>query len=253
MDLPVNTFKRAILAGKRQVGLWCALGSPVTTELCAVAGFDWILIDGEHGANDVLSILPQLQAAAAYSSHAIVRPPTGDSVTIKRYLDIGAQTLLIPMVDTPEQAQALVDATRYAPNGIRGMATMTRAARWARVPNYIGRAREEICLIPQIETATAMDNIGKIAAIDGIDAVFIGPTDLSASMGYPGQASHPEVVAAVEKGIRTILDAGKPAGIFTSEEMAVHYMDKGCTFAAVGADVLLLAKAVDALRSRFPA
>lgn len=252
MDLPLNTFKRAILAGQPQLGLWVALATANCAELCAAAGFDWLLLDAEHGLNDVLTISSQLQAVAPYQTHAIVRPPHSDAALIKRYLDVGAQTLLIPMVDTAEQASALVAATRFAPLGMRGIATMTRAARWTRVPDYLKRAHEEICLIPQIETVKGLENLESIAAVAGVDALFIGPADLSASMGYIGQAGHPDVVAEVERAIARIRAAGKPAGILTvDEKLARRYLELGCAFVAVGVDAILLAKAVDALHARF--
>jgi 4-hydroxy-2-oxoheptanedioate aldolase len=252
MELPVNRFKRAILAGRAQIGLWVALGNTYCAELAAAAGFDWLLVDAEHGPNDVLTVLGQLQAIAPYPSQAVVRPPAGDPVLIKRYLDIGAQSLLIPMVDSAEHARELVASTRYAPQGFRGMATMTRAARWTRVSDYIERAHEEICLIPQIETVKGLENLEAIATTDGVDAVFVGPADLSASMGYAGQASHPAVVAEVERAIRRIQAAGKPAGILSQDEtVARQYLAMGCRFVAVGVDAVIFAKTLDALRHRF--
>lgn len=252
MELPVNPFKRALAAGRKQVGLWVALGHPVCAELAAAGGFDWLLIDGEHGVNDVASIMSQLQAVAPYRSHAMVRVPVGDAVTLKRHLDIGAQSLLVPMVDTPQQAHELVEATRYAPAGVRGIATMTRAARWSRVPDYLARAREEIMLIPQIETVKGFDNVDGIAGTDGVDAVFIGPADLAASMGYPGKAGHPEVLGAIDHAFARIKSAGKPAGILTVDEtQARKYLQQGFDFVAVGVDVIMLSRAIDALRERF--
>ncbi|REE07414.1 2,4-dihydroxyhept-2-enedioate aldolase [Paraburkholderia sp. BL27I4N3] len=253
MDLPVNHFKRAILARESQIGIWVALGNPYSTELVAASGFDWLLLDGEHGPNDTLLIGAQLQAAAPYCSHSVARPPSGDDVTIKRYLDLGAQTLLIPMVETAEQARSIVAATRYAPDGVRGIATMTRAARWTRIPDYLKRAHEQLCVIPQIESVRGLENLEEIAAVPGVDALFIGPADLSASMGYIGGAGHPDVLAEVERAIARIVAAGKPAGILTVDEtLAQRYLDLGCSFVAVGVDTIILAKAVDALRARFP-
>ena len=252
MELPINRFKRAILAGEFQLGFWVALANSACAELSAASGYDWLVLDAEHGPNDVLTIMGQLQAVAPYHSHAVVRLPEGNAALIKRYLDVGAQTLLIPMVDTDEQARALVDATRYAPAGMRGMATMTRAARWSRVRNYVQRAREEICLIPQIETVEALENIDAIATTDGVDAVFIGPVDLSASMGHVGQPGHPEVLAAIEKALNRIRAAGKPAGTLSVDEtLAKRFISMGFTFVAVGVDAVLLSKAVDTLRARF--
>jgi 4-hydroxy-2-oxoheptanedioate aldolase len=252
VTLPVNHFKRAIQAGKPQIGLWVVLANAACAELSAAAGFDWLVIDAEHGPIDVPDVLSQLQAVAGHATHAVVRLPVGDSTLVKRYLDIGAQTLLVPMVDTAEQARMLVAASRYAPAGFRGIATMTRAARWSRVSDYLARARDEICLIPQIESVAALENLDAIAAIDGVDAVFIGPADLAASMGHIGQAGHPEVAAAVEGAIARIRAAGKPAGILTLDEsLARRYLQLGCAFVAVGVDSILLTRAVDALRARF--
>jgi len=252
MELPRNRFKQALRAGTAQVGLWSGLGTANSAELCAAAGFDWLLLDAEHGFNDVLGIQPQLQAVAPYATSAVVRPPAGDPALIKRYLDLGAQSLLVPMIDTPEQARALAAAACYAPAGIRGMATMTRAARWGRVRDYIQRAREEICVIAQIESVTGLANLDAIAAVEGIDALFIGPADLAASKGHPGQPGHPEVAAAIEHAIRRARELGKPVGILTLDEaQAKHYFELGCSFVAVGIDVVILARAVDALRARF--
>lgn len=252
MQLITNPFKSAINSDTTQFGIWSAFGNANCAEQVAAADFDWMVLDAEHGPNDVLTIMAQLQAVAPYRTKPVVRIPYGDTTLIKRYLDIGAQNLLVPMVDTAEHAQELVNSTRYAPNGFRGMATMTRAARWSRVPTYLKDARNEICLITQIETVTALENIDAIAAVDGIDAVFVGPVDLSASMGYPGQASHPEVVSAVKKAIKSIRSAGKPAGILCMDEALVQpYIEAGCNFIAVGADVVMLTRAVDSLRNKY--
>ncbi len=250
MDLPVNRFKRRLK--DVQIGLWLVLGEASSTELCAASGYDWLLIDGEHGPNDLRTILAQLRAIAAYPASPIVRAAQGDTVEIKRLLDIGVQTLLIPMVESAEQARAIVAATRYAPDGIRGLATLTRAGRWTRVRDYAERAHEEICVVVQIETAKGLANIEAIAAVEGIDALFIGPNDLAASLGYRGQLSHPKVTDAVENAIARILTAGKPVGIFTLDEpSARHYLSLGCTFVSVGSDATLLANSADALRRRF--
>jgi 4-hydroxy-2-oxoheptanedioate aldolase len=252
MDMPVNHFKRAIMTGKRQIGMWVALADANCAELVAASGFDWLLIDAEHGPNDVRSVMAQLQAVAPYRSQAVVRPPSGDPVLIKRYLDIGAQSLLIPMVESAEQARELVAATRYAPAGFRGVATLTRAARWTRVTNYLQLARDEICLIPQIESVKALDQIEAIAATDGVDAVFIGPADLAATMGYIGQAGHPKVVAEVAHAIGRVRAAGKPVGTLSVDEtLARHYLQLGCTFVAVGVDATIFASAIDQVRERF--
>ena len=252
MDLPVNRFKRRLKSGEVQIGLWLALGDASSAELCAAADYDWLLIDGEHGPNDVRSILAQLRAIAPYRASPIVRAAAGSAVEIKQLLDIGAQTLLVPMVQTAEQARELVAATRYAPEGIRGIATITRAARWTRVADYLSRAHEEICLVAQIETAMGLEQLDAIAATPGVDALFIGPNDLAASLGYLGQPEHPDVTAAVEGAIARIRAASKPVGIFTLDEaVAKRFLSLGCTFVSVGCDATLLAASADGLRKRF--
>lgn len=252
LSVPENPFKRKLLARTRQIGLWAALGSSICTELCAAADFDWLLIDAEHGVNDVATVLAQLQAAAAYRTQAVVRLPSDEAALIKRYLDIGAQTLMIPMVESGAEAQMLADAVAYAPVGIRGLATMTRAARWSRMPDYVATAREHICMIAQIESVAGIENLDAIAAVDGIDSLFVGPADLAASMGYPGQAGHPAVVAEIWRSLERITAANKPAGIFTVDEaLARECLSRGYAYAAVGADAILLSRAVDDLRARF--
>lgn len=250
MELPVNLFKRRLKAGEKQIGLWLALGEAGAAELCAASGYDWLLIDGEHGPNTVQTILAQLRAVAAYPVSPIVRAASGSAVEIKQLLDIGAQSLLIPMVETVAQARDLWAAMRYAPEGRRGLATLTRAARWTRVPDYLHHAHEELCLVAQIETRAGLENLEAIAAVPGIDALFIGPNDLAASLGFRG---HPEdIEGVVEKAIARILAAGKPAGIFTLDEAsAKRYLSLGCSFVSVGSDATLLAAAVDTLRNRF--
>src|SRR5947208_814030 len=190
MDLPQNGFKRALVSGRPQIGLWSSLSSNYSVEVIAGAGFDWILLDTEHSPSDLESVLTQLQAAAAYPTHPVVRVPWNDMVTIKRVLDVGAQSLLIPYVSTAEEAKAAVSHTRYPPAGVRGVAGTTRATRFGRVKDYAKRAQEEICVLVQVETEEAMKNIESICAVDGVDGVFIGPADLHASMGYPGETSN---------------------------------------------------------------
>lgn len=176
MDLPVNHFKHAIAQGTAQYGLWAAFADAYVTEALAGAGFDWLLVDNEHAPNDLRSTLAQLQAVAPYHSHPVVRPVRSDAALIKQLLDIGVQTLLLPMIDTPEQAAEAVAATRYPPQGIRGVgAGLARASRWNRVPNYLGRAAEELCVLVQAETVVAMDNLAAIAAVEGVDGVFLAP------------------------------------------------------------------------------
>ncbi|HEX7006833.1 MAG TPA: 4-hydroxy-2-oxoheptanedioate aldolase [Alphaproteobacteria bacterium] len=253
MDLPINGFKRALGGGRPQFGLWLSLADPYCAELCAGAGFDWLLIDAEHSPNDLRSILAQLQAVAPYPVHPIVRPPFGDTVTIKRLLDIGVQTLLIPMVETAEQAAALVAAMRYPPNGVRGVGSLSaRASRFNRVPNYLQKAEAELCLIVQVESKRALDNIEEIAATPGVDAVFVGPSDLSAALGHLGNPNHPEVHAAIEDAVKRIRAAGRAAGIMTPDEtMARRALAYGCNFVAVGADAAILARGTEALAKKF--
>jgi 4-hydroxy-2-oxoheptanedioate aldolase len=252
MDLPRNTFKHAIAKGELQIGLWCSLCSPITAEIVSHSGFDWLLLDTEHSPNEVPDVLAQLQAVQAGTASAIVRPAWNDIVLIKRFLDIGAQTLLIPFVQTPEEARRAVEATRYPPGGIRGITGSGRASRYGRVKDYLKNASQEICLLVQVETKSALDRIEDIAAVDGIDGVFIGPNDLSASFGQIGNWGHPDVQKALEDAVRRLKKIGKPAGILTpNEEEAKRFIDWGYTFVAVGADLGLLARHADALAKRF--
>jgi len=270
MPAPTNTFKQALRAGRAQIGLWAALASAYSTELIAGVGYDWLLIDGEHAPNDVRSTLAQLQAVASAQqgfgdarSHPVVRVPvgTGDVGTalIKQYLDIGAQTLLVPMVDTPEQAAQLVRAMRYPQDdgqgGIRGMgAGLARASQWMRYPGYLKEANAQVCLLVQAETREALDNLDAIVATEGVDGVFIGPADLSAALGHVGNPAHPEVQAAIEDSIRRINRAGKAAGILSPDEaLARRYLELGATFVAVGLDTNLLVRATSALAAKFKA
>lgn len=254
MELPRNPFKAALRAGRSQIGLWSSLPGAYVAELLAGAGYDWLLLDTEHSPGDPLTVLPQLQAVAPYATAAVVRPATNDPVLIKRFLDIGAQTLLVPYVQTPEEAAAAVAATRYPPAGIRGVSALTRATRFGRVAGYATRAEEELCLLIQIETGDALDRLEEIAAVDGVDGLFIGPADLAASLGYPGAAAHPEVVATVEDGIARIVAAGKPAGILTPDVAFAHRcITLGTTFTAIGVDAGLLARQSEALLAGFRA
>ncbi len=242
MNAIVNDFKRALAAGKPQIGLWTALADPYVAEVLACAGFDWLLIDNEHAPNDVRTTLAQLQALAAYPTQPVVRPVTADTALIKQYLDIGAQTLLLPMIDTAEQAAGVVAATRYPPRGVRGVgSSLARASRWNAMPDYLHRAADEICVLVQAESVTAIENLAAIAKVDGVDGVFFGPSDLSASMGMIGQAGTPEVRDAVRAGIDTVRAAGKAAGVLTGDpELARDYLAAGATFVAVGTDIGLL-------------
>jgi len=255
MDILKNAFKAALLKREPQYGLWLGLADSYSAEICAGAGFDWLLIDGEHAPNDVRSILTQLQAMAAYPVHPIVRPPVGEVRLIKQLLDIGAQSLLIPLVETAEQARLLVSATRYPPVGVRGVGSaLARASRWNRVPNYMESADPEICLMVQIETRKGLEQLNAIAAVDGVDGVFIGPADLSAALGHRGNAGHPDVQSAIEHSIARIRAAGKAPGIIaTDETLARRYLSLGCSFIALGLDVSLLARATQDLARKFKA
>lgn len=255
MQIQTNEFRNALRAGRAQIGLWVGLADDNAAEALAGCGFDWLLLDGEHAPNDVRTVLSQLRAVAPYPVHPVVRPVQGDVALVKQYLDIGAQTLLIPMIDTPEQAALMVRATRYAPEGIRGMgAALARASRWNQVDDYIDRANDEVCLLLQAETPLAMQNLQAIAATEGVDGVFFGPADLSASMGYRGQANHPEVRKAILDGIATVRAAGKAAGILMADKEAARmYLDAGALFVAVGVDTSLLVRSATDLARSFKA
>jgi 4-hydroxy-2-oxoheptanedioate aldolase len=248
-----NPFKAALQARRKQIGLWLSLADPYAAEICATSGFDWMLIDGEHSPNDLRSTLAQLQSIAGFPVHAVVRPPVGETYKIKQLLDIGAQTLLIPMVDTAEQARQLVAAVRYPPQGIRGVGSrMARASQFGAEPDYIARANDRVCLLVQIETTEGLRNLDEIAGVEGVDGVFIGPSDLSAALGHIGNSAHPEVQAAIADAFRRIHAAGKPSGILTlNADEAQVFIDWGATFVAVGADVALLTQGVRALAARF--
>jgi 4-hydroxy-2-oxoheptanedioate aldolase len=252
MDLPKNAFKAAIKAGKPQIGLWCSIPSNYTAELLAGAGYDWLLLDTEHTPIDIETVVTQLQAVAPYPTTPIVRVPWNDRVVIKRYLDTGIQTLLIPQVDTPEEAKAAVAYTRFPDIGLRGVAGSTRSTRFGRVKNYHVNAHREICTLIQVESREALGHIEAMAAIDGIDGIFIGPADLHASLGYLGERAHKDIMPVIDDAIVRIVKAGKAAGILTdSEENARRWLKLGATFVAVGSDVSLLARNADALAAKF--
>ena len=253
MKLSSNPFKAALRDGEPQIGLWVGLADAYVTELLATTGFDWLLLDAEHAPNDVRNILPQLQAAAPYPVHCMVRPPVGDAVLIKQYLDLGVQTLLIPMVESAEQAAALVKATRYPPRGTRGVGSaLARSSRWNQIDGYLSQTDAQICLLVQVESKEALRALSEIAAVEGVDGVFFGPADLSASMGYLGNPSAPAVQDAIEAGIATVLRAKKAVGILTADRnLARHYLELGATFVAVGVDTTLLSRAARELATEF--
>jgi 4-hydroxy-2-oxoheptanedioate aldolase len=252
MELPANNFKKAIAAGRQQIGLWVALASAYSTEIVAGSGFDWLLIDGEHSPNDPTTVLPQLQAIAAYPVAPVVRPAWNDKVLIKRYLDVGAQSLLVPYVQDEDEAAAAVAAVRFPLRGVRGVAGVTRATRFGRVADYAKRAEREICLLVQIETRKGLDNLEKIARVDGVDGVFIGPADLAAGLGHLGDMGHAEVQSAIEDAIKRIKACGKPPGILTPDEKtARRYIELGTVFTAVGLDAMVLARETEKLAAKF--
>lgn len=251
--MPRNEFKRRLVTGELQIGLWVSLADPTAAEIAAGAGFDWLLIDGEHAPNDLRTILHQLQAVAAYPVSPIVRPARGEAASIKQLLDLGAQTLLVPMVETPDQAEHLVRCVRYPPAGLRGVAT-ARAARWGRVEGYWATADAETCLVVQIETPTGLANLDAIAAVDGVDAVFVGPSDLAAALGHLGAAGHRAVREVVVDAIGAIRRSGKAAGVLSVDpSTAREYVEAGVSFVGVGVDTLLLARATAALAAEFRA
>jgi 4-hydroxy-2-oxoheptanedioate aldolase len=253
MKLPINAFKAALARREAQIGFWVGLADPYVAELLATAGFDWLLIDAEHAPNDVRSALGQLQALAPYPVSAIVRPVSDDTALIKQYLDVGAQTLLVPMVHTAAQAARLVQATRYAPRGVRGLANaVVRASRWNAIEGYVEHADEEICVLVQVESTEGLANLAAIAAVDGVDGVFFGPADLSASMGHLGRPQHPDVLQAIDGGIAAVRAAGKAPGILATDPVqARRYLDAGALFVAVGLDTALLAQRARALAAEF--
>ncbi len=252
MELPRNAFKHALKAGSAQIGLWSSLSSSYTVEVIAGAGFDWLLLDMEHSPSDLENLLGQLQAAAPYPTHPVVRVPWNDMVSIKRVLDVGAQSLLIPYVSSAEEAKAAVSYTRYPPEGVRGVAGTTRATRFARIKDYARRAQEELCLLVQVETRAGLEAIDGICQVDGIDGVFIGPADLHASLGHTGEIANSKVKPLIDDAIRRIRKNGRAPGILTpSEEDARHWLECGALFVAVGADVGILARGADALAAKF--
>lgn len=253
MDMPKNLFKQKLRQGQWQVGLFVGLASSYSMEILAGAGFDWLVIDAEHSPNNPASVLAQLQAAAAYPVQLLVRPMSHDPALIKQYLDAGAQTLLLPLVDSAAQAAALVRAVRYPPEGIRGVAaSLARAAHWTAVKDYVKHANAEICLVVQVETRQGLENLDAILAVDGVDAVFIGPADLAASLGHLGDAAHPAVKSAIDAALRRIAASGKAAGVFvTDADLAQHYRNCGASFVAVGGDTTLLRSAAVRLANFF--
>jgi 4-hydroxy-2-oxoheptanedioate aldolase len=253
MQTPINGFKQALRERRVQFGLWVGLANAYGAEICAGAGFDWLLLDAEHGPNTVQTLLAQLQAVAAHPTHAVVRATSGDPAHLKQLLDIGAATVLVPMVESPEQARALVRAVRHPPEGLRGVSTvLARAAQWGRYDDNLQRANDEVCLLVQIESVVALEHVDAIARVDGVDGLLIGPSDLAATLGHRGRSSHPEVRVAIDRAVARIVAAGKPAGILSTDEKLAHeFVTAGCTFVAVGVDTALLARATSELAAKF--
>lgn len=251
MKNPVNTFKQGLKDGRQLYGFWLGFCNPLSAELCGHCGYDWLLIDAEHAPNDLGTIQSQLLAIDNTPSHPIIRIVEGSSALIKQMLDLGAQSLLVPMVETAEQARQLVSAVRYPPRGTRGVGTaLARAARWNQVERYFDDADQQICLLIQIESVRGIENLDDILQIEGIDGVFLGPADLAASMGYLGQPSHPDVVAAMESAIKSIRAAGKAAGtLATNKDIAGRYEHCGVQFVALGVDTLALASSARSILS----
>lgn len=253
MAVPVNTFKRAIQQGKMQIGLWSQLGSPISVEMIAGSGADWIGLDAEHGPSELVDIYHQLQACAAGgSAHPMVRVPWNDRVLIKQYLDIGVQTLVVPQIETAEQAREVVWSTRYAPKGGRGYCGAPRASNFGRIKDYPFVCEQELCILIQPESAVALENIEEMAAVDGIDGFFFGPGDLAADLGHLHQATHPEVVDALVSGAKRVRSAGKAAGIICmNETLTRQYIAAGFNIVAVGSDQSILTRGADGLVAQF--
>jgi len=247
-----NRFKEALLAGRRQVGLWSALCSPIAAEIIAGAGFDWIVIDGEHAPNDISSLLAQLQAMRGGSAEPVFRIPWNDAVVIKRVLDVGARSLLIPFIQNAEEARQAVSATRYPPRGVRGVSVMPRASDYGRVPQYHQSAHLHTCVLVQIESQVALHELEAIAAVDGVDGIFIGPSDLAADLGYLGNPHHAEVQTAIQDAATRIRATGKAAGTLSTDVDDVERLfGLGFQFVAIGSDVGILARNAERLAARF--
>ncbi len=253
MELPTNTFKAALRAHRLQIGLWLGLAHAYAAELIAATGFDWLAIDAEHAPNDVRSVLSQLQALAPYPVQAVVRTPSSDVTVLKQYLDIGAQTLLVPMVESAEQARQIVAGTRYPPSGIRGVGSaLARASRWNLVDNYLRDSAKELCVLVQVESSAGLENLAAITATDGVDGVFFGPADLAASLDLLGRSGDQRVQDEIRHGIRLVRDAGKAAGVLSADPALVrNYLDAGALFVAVGVDTSMLIQSARLLLGQF--
>ncbi len=247
-----NKFKAALAAHQVQIGCWSALANPISTEVLGLAGFDWIVLDGEHAPNDITTFIPQLMALTGSHSAPIVRAPTNDPVAIKRLLDIGFYNFLIPFVETQEEAALAVSSTRYPPEGIRGVSVSHRANMFGTVPDYFAQSNKNIAVLVQIESQQGVDNVDAIAGTDGVDGIFVGPSDLAAALGHLGNASHPEVQRCIQHIFARAKAFGKPAGILAPVEAdAKRYLEWGATFVAVGSDLGVFRSATQKLCDQF--
>jgi len=247
-----NSFKRRLLAGERLIGCWCSLANPITTEVLGVAGFDWILLDGEHSPNDVISFIPQLMALKDSVSAPIVRPSWNNPVELKRLLDGGFYNFLIPFIESADEAKRAVAATRYPPQGFRGVSVSQRSNKFGSVKDYFTGINDQICVMVQIESRKGVEAVAEIAKTEGIDGIFVGPSDLAAGFGHLGNANHPEVQAAMAQIIAAAKAAGKPIGILAPVEAdARRYMEQGVTFVAVGSDLGVFRSGTQALRDKY--
>ncbi|MEE3360135.1 MAG: HpcH/HpaI aldolase/citrate lyase family protein [Pseudomonadota bacterium] len=253
MPAPENTFKKRLTSGETQIGLWVGLGDPSVAELAAGCGFDWLVIDAEHGPNGLRDVLAQLRAASNDTAHPVVRVKDDNRADIKQMLDIGAQTLLVPMIESADQAREVVKSMLYPPDGVRGVgAALARASRYGGEADYLATANDQVCLLLQVESRAGLDALDDILAVKGVDGVFIGPSDLAADMGHRGNPAHPEVQEAVNNALTRIRQAGVAAGILTSDRtLAKGYADLGVEFLAVGSDVGTLRSGLTALRQAF--
>jgi 2-dehydro-3-deoxyglucarate aldolase len=247
-----NRFRQDVLARRRLIGCWCALGSAITAEVMGLAGFDWLLFDGEHGPNDVLSLVPQLMALKGSPSAPMVRPPWNDAVVVKRLLDIGFANFLFPYVQSADEARRAVASTRYPPEGTRGVAVIHRGSGYGTVERYLDVANENVTVVVQVESRVAVEAADEIAAVPGVDALFVGPSDLAAGLGHRGNSRHDEVQAAIMRVFESAAACGKSAGILALDEAdARRYMDMGATLVGVGADVMVLRDGARSLRERY--
>ena len=247
-----NSFKRDLLAGKRLIGCWSSLANAITTEVLGVAGFDWILLDGEHSPNDVGTFISQLMALKDSPSAPVVRPTSNNEVEMKRLLDAGFYNFLVPFIESADEAIHAVRATRYPPQGVRGVSVSQRSNRYGTVPDYFLHINDHICVMVQIESRAGVAAARDIAAVDGVDCVFVGPSDLAAGLGHLGNAGHPNVQQAIAAVFADAKACGKPTGILAPVEAdARRYMEMGATFVAVGSDLGVLRAGTQALRERY--